>query len=229
MSVIALAWAAAPAQGSISYYGSVSAFDNAVLLAGLPSPTGVSFDSLLGTFFNSVDSNDVVAGSGDVLFTGSLQPGNGSGDPNGTLTVLTNPGGPWPAGDLLARSVFSLGSNYVSGGTIVLTFSSAVRAVAFYTSYTNIGDTITVTAVTASNQTDSHNVAVSQTNLFFEGVVADEGITSITIAAPNTFNERIAVGGFVFSETSSTPEPAPLMLLGAGLCSAAVLRRTNRR
>ncbi len=210
IAVASLALVAGPAQATISYYSNSSAY-----AAGTSDLTNlnISFDSLtLGSDFNSYTNP-----TGDVTFTGSPNPGGYNDANNLSLTVLAQPAAGWPSGQVLARTGLQSGSNIYSGGSVTITFSQAVRAVAFLVSYVAYSNTINIVATTASNATDSHNVSVIPSSPFFEGVRADEPITSIVITASGNFNEQIQMGAVEFADAAnSTPEPSPMLLLAAG-------------
>jgi len=223
ISALAVAAAAVPAQASISYYSSLSTYTTAT--SDLTN-NALSLNSLtVGSVFSAYTN-----GTGDVTFTGSTSPGGGFDDGSGhTLTILSTPASGWPSGNVLARTGQDISNNFYSGGSVVITFSSAVTAVAFLTSYVTASDILTVTTTTAS-ATDTHSPNVVPSGPFFVGIRTTDPITSITITANQNYHEQIQIGAFEFADlAASTPEPGSLALLGLGLVAIAFFSRRGGR
>jgi hypothetical protein len=220
-STLAVIACAVPASATISYYTDPTAYNTAT--TDLTSQN-VDFSSLIGTFFDSTTLDTI-------LFTGLGSYHNAGGE----LTAQSSPGGTWPAGAVLTHSVGT--GLFNAGGSITVTFPSAVEAFAFYGGYVASPDSLDIVVATAADSLHLTPFITSTTAPYFLGIRTDLPITGLTISAQSTIGEQLGLGGFSFDtagtggtgggggDGGTTPEPASFLLIGTGLASVAFLRR----
>jgi hypothetical protein len=221
VAALAVVACAVPASASITYYADLPTFTAANV-----SAQSVSFDTLgLGGAFSSTSLSGLT-------FTGAGTYGGGN------LTVLSNPGGSWPGGDVLARTTDGSGR---SDGSITLTLPANVYAVFLDFSYTMVNDDINFAGTAGmdsfSGSTFGHSPGPTTPHLL--GFRTTAPITSLVISYPFSYGfpygYSLQVGGVQFDTVSgsdmggtgggTTPESGSLFLMGAGLIALPLLRR----
>lgn len=229
IAAMAVVACAVPASASISYYADAPTFAAANVSA---QPLG--FDGLgLGGSFLSTMLNGFT-------FTGAGTYGGGN------LTVLSNPGGSWPSGDVLART--NDGSGFaLSNGSITISLPANVFAFALYTSYTGTRDDINFMISAGADSFSTSTVGLSPLpgTPHFLAYRTTQAITSVVIdsapfAGSFPLGYSLQMGGFSFDTVSGddsggggtggnpgdAPESSSLFLMGAGLAALPLLRRS---
>jgi hypothetical protein len=177
---------------------------------GLGSFTNVSFDGVMLGGYDSV----LVSG---VTFTTAE---------SNALSVINNPGGSWPAGQVLTRSI--------NAGEIDIALPASTRA--FGASFGLLGGaTISVTIRYDSGSTFTHQLNIAGTGSpVFLGFVSDAQITNLRFINDFNFsalalNNVMIADAFTGGDPEATPEPGTLLLIGGGLVSLRLLGRRRRR
>jgi hypothetical protein len=219
MAALAVVACAVPASASINYYADLPSF-----MAADVSAQQVSFDGLgVGSVFLNTTLSGITFSSTSI-----------GSSPD--LTVLANPGSPWPASpaDVLAQNGFT------ANGSIVIQLPANVFGVALYAGYQFITEDLHID-ITAGGDFSSVALNTSSSAPVFLGFRSDQAITSIALTylgAPAAF-KNIMLGGFQFDTVSGTdsggggggggggetPESSSLFLMGAGLIALPLLRR----
>jgi hypothetical protein len=220
VAALAVVACAVPASATINYYADLPTF-----MAADVSAQQVSFDGLgVGSVFLNTTLSGITFSS---TSTGS----------SNNLTVLGNPGSPWPASpaDVLAQNGFT------ANGSIVIQLPANVFGVALYAGYQFVTDDLNI-SITAGGNFSSVALNTSSSAPVFLGFRSDQAITSIVLTNPAAgagFGRNIILGGFQFDTVSGTdsggggggggggetPEPGSLLLMGAGLIALPLLRR----
>jgi hypothetical protein len=152
--------------------------------------------------------------SGSLLDLGSGLTFAGGGTLS-TITTTINPGGSWPAGNIL--------KGFSNGGEIDITLPTGTLA--FGASFGELGGSIaTITLSGNGGGSFSYQVSPASGVPVYIGVSSTSAFTSIKIAADFGF-EDLALDNFSFGTGAETPEVATMVLMGSGLVMLAAIRR----
>jgi hypothetical protein len=163
--------------------------------------TPVSFDPLGQNSYTPT-----LAMSGGLAFTAVGIP---------TITTTFNPGGSWPAGDILKGAT--------TGGTITITLPTA--ALAFGASFGEVEGSVTgiTVSVTDGSGLVSYSITPSSGQPVYLGISTTSAFTSISFTTGFSFS-KLAVNNFSY-ETAETPEVGTMILIGTGLVILSAIRR----